>query len=111
MPLNFNLRECIRLECEKHKKRYYNYLYIRGNQLKSEAQRTGQKASGELRPPPHWAVHAGFNPFKVGSKKSLATYVYTLERALANQTYSPRTALTYEKPKPSGGVRIISVFQ
>jgi hypothetical protein len=68
-----DLRCCLKEECNKHVRRYFDYLYEINERADRKAARLGVDKEKDVKRPRYWSLDTRFNPFKVRLKRSLDT--------------------------------------
>lgn len=103
------IESAIRAEAEKQIRRHEGYMSELAREIARREARTGLQHPKVIQIPEHWNINPGFNPYHVRRKaKAIAR---SMEKALADRTYRPRTAFKYLIPKPDGGFREVAIFQ
>ena len=105
------LKNVLRQECNKHVQRHFDYLYQLHEDIRRKSDRLGVPVHKHIKRPPAWKIGDRFNPFKVGTKRNLEKYSYTISMKIRQRTYQPSTALNQMVPKDDGTQREICVFQ
>lgn len=105
------LRSYLKLECEKHIQRHFEYLHELDEDINRKSRRLGVSVPKTIRRPSYWALDPRFNPFKTRAPKKLDLYSFTLARKVRIEQYEPETALEYVVKKSDGSDRSVSVFQ
>ena len=100
----------LKQECNKHIKRYFDYLRTLNSDVARISERTGTTVNKKMKRPSYWYVYDHFNPFKVKPEKKLQTYSYTITKRIAELSYEPMSALTNRIPKDDGSFRKTNVF-
>lgn len=106
-----DLRCCLKDECNKHVRRYFDYLYEINERANRKSARLGADKEKEVKRPPYWSLDIRFNPFKVRLPRRLDTYSFAITKAIRERRYHPATAVIRQIAKESGGSRDINVFQ
>jgi hypothetical protein len=103
------LADSLRIEANKHIRRYAAAMQQRALHRKRYEKRTGTPAKVSLAiEPAHWKLDQQFDPFYVRSHlKSLSCAVC---KSIRSGQYASRPALRIEVPKQSGGTRQINMF-
>ncbi len=106
--LNNVIRDSIFDEAQKLVKRHQKYASNLASSLRRKEKRSGVLPAKDIKFPPYWKAHSGFNPYHVRAHAD--TIAYALDKALNSKTYKPRPAVEHEVPKKDGGLRKVSVF-
>lgn len=102
--------EAIRIEAAKLIRRFENYARAQADERCRRSRRTtGTPSPLVCKRPSYWDLADGFNPYLVRSRADRIGH--SVQLAIRQQRFSPRTAVIYGVPKASGGTRKISVFQ
>lgn len=99
----------IESEAEKLVRRHQQYAAKLHDEAVRRLRRSGSRPAKVVQSPAYWAVDPGFDPYHV--RTHAAHIGYAIDRSLANRTYVPRPAVSYDVPKDGGGTRSVSVFQ
>jgi len=95
-------REIKKLVC-RHNKRALSAL---GNR-KRYKKRSGKEPKPSTVTPDWWDIHPHFNPYHVRSR--LDSFSHSIRHKIENRIYEPNPTLTKLIPKPTGGLREISI--
>lgn len=103
------LTEAIVAECNKLILRYEKYHNSLSAELNRAEKRTGISQLKVVRKPDYWAVDRRFNPFYCrGKAKAIAK---SIVRKILDKSYSPEAPHEKSIPKPSGGIRVLRIYQ
>ena len=105
------LRSYLKLECEKHIQRHFEYLHELDEDIKRKSRRLGFPVPKVIKRPSYWALDERFNPFKTRASKKLELYSFTLAKKVRIGQYEPETALEHVVEKADGSDRKVSIFQ
>ncbi len=106
-----DLRKKLKDECDKHVRRYLEYLYDLDDRANRKSTRVGAPKQKDVRIPRYWGLDPRFNPFKVRLPRKLDTYSFTISQAIRQRRYKPATAVIRTIEKEGGGFRPINIFQ
>ncbi len=96
-------------ECRKLISKHERYARELRNEDVRRRRRVTSPNHGQILRPTYWAVDGGFDPYHV--RANVRSIVRAVNRAIAKRDYEPRPPVAHTVPKPSGGERIVSIFQ
>lgn len=109
--MRHEFRSSLEEECNKHVRRYFDYLYELDDRANRKSKRLGASKEKDVKTPQYWSLDIRFNPFKVRLPRKLDSYSFTITKAIRERRYKPATAVVRSIEKEGGGFRQINVFQ
>lgn len=105
------IKNFLKLECDKHVLRHFEYLKQLQDHVDRKSRREGKPVTKRIYRRPWWPVDDRFNPFKIRTKRRLDVFAYTLAKKVRNRSYRPGTALVHYVRKEDGSPRKLNIFQ
>ncbi len=96
-------------EAQKLIRRHERYAQELADEFRRRNRRTGATTVPTVLRPAYWDLDPGFNPYLVRARSERIGWA--IRTSMRSRTYSPRSAVCYEVPKPDGSLREVSVFQ
>ena len=103
------VKKAIIKECKKHISRYHNYLNWLTDYIYRENKNFNICIVKQIKTPIYWGVEKLTNPFY--TLRRVDQIAHSISKKIIKHEYQPNPPIKKEIPKPSGGKRILSIFQ